>query len=192
MQRKCSICKKSFEKKDLHFSGLKCYCSPECGAKLAIILRTKKEKEIDKADRKELKARKDKMNETIPYWTKKTQVEFNKFIRLRDKNMPCISCGRHISADHLRGGDYDCGHYRSVGSCPSLRFDPMNAHKQCKNCNRDKSGNIVEYRIELARRIGLQNLEWLEGPHEPKRYRVKDLQLIHQQMKRLIKGLGEC
>ena len=186
--RKCSICKKVSD--NIFTVGLKRYCSPECGAILGLELHAKKASDRLKADRKELKARKDKLNETIPYWTKKAQIEFNKFIRLRDEKEPCISCGRFIDTDYLRGGNYDCGHYRSTGATPELRFDPMNAHKQCKQCNRDMSGNVVNYRINLIKRIGQENVDWIEGYHEPKRYRVQDLKLLHEQFKRLIKNLN--
>ena len=187
--RKCSICKKSYDKSKLFFVGLKCYCSAECGAILGLELHTKKSNERLKADKKDLKIRKDKLNDTIPNWIKKVQFEFNKFVRLRDKDEPCISCSRHITADYLRGGNYDCGHYRSVGSNPTLRFEPLNAHKQCKHCNRDLSGNVVDYRINLVKRIGQDNVDWIEGPHEPKHYRVEDLKLLHTHFKRLIKQL---
>ncbi len=191
MQRKCSICKKKFDKEDLRFTGIKCYCSAECGAALSLELLAKKNEAIAKKARSELKARKEKLDATIPVWTKRAQVDFNRYIRLRDKNDGCISCGRFINNDHLRGGDYDCGHYRSVGSCRELRFDPLNAHKQCKHCNRDLSGNVVEYRINLIKKIGTKKLAWLEGPHEPKRYRVEDLKQISAHYRNLIKELSK-
>ena len=188
--RKCSICKNSYDKTKLFFVGLKCYCGPECGAVLGLELHTKKSTERLKADKRELKIRKDKINETVPHWIKKVQLEFNKFIRIRDKDEPCISCSTVKYKDNLiTGSRWDCGHYRSVGSCPTLRFDPMNAHKQCVSCNRNKSGNIVEYRLGLIRRIGQDNVDWIEGPHEPKHYRVEDLKLLHTHFKRLIKQL---
>lgn len=56
-----------------------------------------------------------------------------------------------------------------------MRFNELNAHKQCKHCNRDKSGNIVEYRINLSNRIGKHLLHWLEGPHEAKKYTISEL-----------------
>jgi hypothetical protein len=165
--------------------GLKAFCSTECASEFAKKEVTKEYAKEEKAKRKELRARKDKLNETVPHWTKKVQTEFNKYVRLRDKNMPCISCGKEATKEFLTGSGWDCGHYRSVGSSPELRFEPLNAHKQCVKCNQFKSGNVVEYRIELARRIGPKNLEWLEGPHEPKRYRVPELKELHEHFKGL-------
>ena len=54
----------------------------------------------------------------------------------------------------------------------------MNVHKQCAPCNNHKSGDIVNYRIELVKRIGADKVDWLEGPHDPKRYTIEDLKTI--------------
>ena len=40
------------------------------------------------------------------------------------------------------------------------------------------SGNIVEYRKGLLRRIGKDRLEWLESDHELKKYSHDDLRRI--------------
>ena len=188
MARRCSVCKAQ----DARFNaGLKYYCSPECGAKLALILREKAKKESDKIARRELKQRKDKLDETVPIWTKKAQQAFNAYIRARDHDRPCISCGKyeHELMHSTRGGLWDCGHYRSVGSCPELRFETLNAHKQCKKCNSFLSGNIVEYRFGIAARLSISELQWLEGPHKAKRYRVEELKEITQIFKAKLKEL---
>lgn len=70
------------------------------------------------------------------------------------------------------------GHYRSVGACPELRFEPLNIHRQCVKCNRNLSGNAVEYRIRLVQRIGAETVAWLEGPHEPRKYTVDEIKTI--------------
>ena len=70
------------------------------------------------------------------------------------------------------------GHYRSVGACPELRFEPLNIHRQCVKCNRNLSGNAVEYRIRLVLRIGAETVAWLEGPHEPRKYTVEEIKTI--------------
>lgn len=118
---------------------------------------------------------------------KLTQPEFNKFIRERDQDEDCISCGRSNAEVELTdgwktGGAWDCGHYLSVGSHPELRFEELNAHKQCKSCN-GGSGQYTrknhtvseEYRPRLIDRIGQANVDWLEGPHDAKNYTAADL-----------------
>lgn len=83
-----------------------------------------------------------------------------------------MSCGRHHQ------GQFHAGHFRSVGGNPELRFEPLNVWRQCAPCNNHMSGNVVNYRIELVKRIGADMVEWLEGPHEPKRYTIEDLKAI--------------
>lgn len=114
-----------------------------------------------KRERKKLKERKEGLM-SLSEWKKKIQTEFNKYIRLRDKDLPCISCQRHHQ------GQYHAGHYRPVGGSPErLRYDERNCHKQCAPCNNHKSGNLNEYRIHLVKKIGLPRVEWIEGDHEP-------------------------
>ena len=92
---------------------------------------------------------------------------------MRDKDEPCISCGRY----HV--GKYDAGHYRSVGACPELRFCELNVHKQCVPCNQHKSGNVIEYRINLVNKIGADKVTWLERQdQEPKKYTVEECKAI--------------
>jgi len=119
-------------------------------------------------------------------WIKDVQQVFNRFIRLRDNAEPCISCGKPASTTP---NQWDCGHYRSVGSAPELRFIEENSSKQCKRCNRELSGNIVEYRIRLIDKIGADKLAWLEGPHEPKRYTIDDLKELNALYKRKVKEI---
>ena len=76
------------------------------------------------------------------------QQLFNAFIRNRDKNKGCISCGATLS------GKFDAGHFYSVGSYPNLRFNENNVHGQCVHCNQHKGGNLHEYRIRIVERIG--------------------------------------
>lgn len=117
------------------------------------------------------------------HWLKQAQTAFNAFIRARDSDQPCISCGRH------HDGQYHAGHYRSVGSCPELRFDERNVFKQCMPCNAHLSGNLINYRVNLILKIGPEAVESLEGPHDPKKYTVDDLKQIASAYKRKLKEL---
>lgn len=128
-------------------------------------------KALADVERKEIQVRKEKLKSRADH-LKDTQRAFNAWIRERDADLPCISCGRHHQ------GKYDAGHYRTVGSSPALRFEPLNCAKQCVPCNQHKSGNVVSYRIELVKRIGAEAVEWLEGPHEPKKYMIEELKAM--------------
>jgi hypothetical protein len=105
-------------------------------------------------------------------WLKGAQAAFNAWIRERDYGLPCISCGRNT------GSKRNAGHYLSVGSHPELRFEPLNCHSQCEHCNSWQSGNAVEYRRRLIEKIGVFSVEWLEGPHEPKKYTIEELKQL--------------
>ena len=168
--RNCKQCKNEIPKvKDCpDFIGKKGYCDIDCmashGLAKAKDAQAKKERKEHKAAKERIKTRGDH--------AKDAQVEFNKFIRLRDGALPCISCDRHHS------GQYHAGHYRTVGGNPELRYEEANCHKQCSVCNNHKSGNIVEYRINLRKRIGDNKLDWLEGPHDAKKYTIEQLKEI--------------
>lgn len=116
------------------------------------------------------------------------QEEFNGWVRERDYDEPCISCGRH------HDGMWNAGHYRTVGGNPELRFEPSNCHKQCAPCNNHKSGDILNYRRNLLQRIGAVKLVWLEGPHPARHYSEDELRaLIHyyRAERRRLKALRE-
>ena len=146
-------------------------CSPACAILDAPKNQEKARKSLAQVERREIKVRKEKLKSRAEH-LKDTQQAFNAWVRERDAELPCISCGRHHQ------GKYDAGHYRTVGSNPALRFEPLNCHRQCSPCNTQLSGNIVNYRIALVKRIGSEQVDWLEGPHEPKKYTVEELKAM--------------
>lgn len=149
----CATCQTEFTKQRM---GQR-VCSPMCASK--IVRREKAE------ERATLKKRKEAIK-TIPQLIKEAQIEFNKFIRLRDQlaGYPCISSGRPLD---WSGNSVDAGHYRSTGAASHLRFDERNCHAQSKHDNQYLSGNAVDYRINLVARIGLDAVEALEADNAP-------------------------
>lgn len=144
--------------------------------------REKARKALADLDRKQVRAARERLKSRADY-LRETQAAFNAYIRERDRHLPCVSCGRHHQ------GQYHAGHYRTVGANPELRFEPLNVHKQCAPCNNHKSGDIVNYRINLVLRIGAEKVDWLEGPHEPKRYTIEQLQGLKSHYRALTKEL---
>lgn len=169
---RCKICRDKFEAK--YFLQKACL-NPKCLAEWAKLDREKKADDKFKARKKELK------DNDKSFRAKQAQTAFNAYIRARDDNDPCISCQRHHT------GQYHAGHYRSVGAHPELRFEELNNHKQCAPCNNHLSGNITDYRINLIKKIGLEKVEWIEGPHEPKKYTCTELKEIELKYKEKIK-----
>lgn len=73
----------------------------------------------------------------------------HKYVRLRDKNKPCVSCGIPYKSD------FDAGHYYKAELYSDLKFNENNIHGQCIKCNRMNEGNLNEYSISLPKRIGI-------------------------------------
>lgn len=145
----CRRCGQGFYQR----STLHNLCSPRCA-----VAEAKAKESAEKDDRKRTKAR---LAELQPrsHWVKQAQVAFNRFIRLRDADLPCISCQR------MHQGQWHAGHYLTRGARPELAFDEDNCHKQCQPCNEHLSGNLVLYRVGLLARIGAERVARLEGPH---------------------------
>ncbi|KPA87052.1 Bacteriophage Lambda NinG protein [Pseudomonas asplenii] len=161
-------------------------CNYTCGLAIKEVNQDKARKSLAQVERKAIKVRKEKLKSRADY-VREAQVVFNQWVRLRDAALPCISCGRY------HAGKYDAGHYRTVGGNPELRFEPLNCHKQCVPCNQHKSGDIVNYRINLVQRIGSDRVEWLEGPHSAQHYTIDELKAIKAEYKAKIKELeGEA
>lgn len=135
--KKCKICKKYFEPK---YSKIQLVCSVKCAYEYGKIQLEKKRKKERKEAKEKLLTHKD--------YLKILQKVFNEYIRLRDKNKPCISCGKPLK------GKFDAGHYFSVGGYPNVRFDEVNVWGQCVTCNQHKHGAIHEYTKGLIERIG--------------------------------------
>ena len=168
--KKCAICKNNFTQKH----SLEKVCSIRCAINYASKIRKKKHAIELKVARENLKTRGD--------YLKEAQIEFNKFIRLRDKNLLCISCQKPPKKRNA-------GHYRSVGACPELRFEELNCHMQCEHCNTYLSGNLIEYRKNLILKIGVEKVEFLESKHEPKKYTIDEIKEIKAKYKQKLKGL---
>ncbi|WP_338659048.1 recombination protein NinG [Yersinia intermedia] len=138
----------------------------------------------EKEERKELKVRKINAKPKA-YWIKQAQQAVNAFVRTRDSNLPCVSCGTHSAAQ------WDAGHYRTTAAAPQFRFDTRQIHKQCSVCNQHKSGNIVPYRVELIKRIGIETVEAIENNHERRSYTVEELKGIRDYYRLELKRLKE-
>lgn len=136
------------------------------------------EKRLEKAKLVTQKLKQPKLSDL----KKKVQREVNAYVRLRDTNDPCISCQKFVAMANA-----DAGHFIAQGSSGALRFDLKNIHKQCDGCNRYKHGNLIEYRIHLVEKIGLEKVEELEARrHESKKWTREELEAIRIGIKELM------
>ncbi|HHR6320145.1 TPA: recombination protein NinG, partial [Providencia alcalifaciens] len=142
-----------------------------------------KQKEVKARDK--LKARKLAVKPRS-YWIKQAQQAVNAYIRERDRDLPCISCGTYQSAQ------WDAGHYRTTAAAPQLRFDERNIHRQCVVCNQHKSGNLVPYRVELINRIGQQAVESIECDHDRHKWTIDECKTIKEIFRKKLKELKDA
>ena len=171
---RCKICKDRFEPK--YFLQKTCF-EPFCISEWKNKVKEKEWKVEKKAIKESLKTNADHVREL--------QVIFNKFIRLRDKDKGCISCGTPLVKK------YDAGHYRSAGGNPEHRFNEKNVHGQCVYCNQHRHGALIDYRKGLIKRIGLEATELLENHIIPMKYSIPELIELKVIYKEKIKNLNK-
>lgn len=162
--RKCRVCRNPFSVA----RSTQAVCSVPCAIALTEKDKARKAARAQRAERKSLREAIEKAK-TRGTHLRELQAVFNRWIRARDAGQPCISCGR------FHQGQWHAGHYRSVGSEPALRFEPDNVHLQCAPCNTHLSGNLIPYRSNLIKKIGAARVEWLEGPHVPKKLTIPEI-----------------
>lgn len=183
-EKRCKGCAKPF----LQQRAGQQACSPSCALQVARHKREKAElKKLEAAKRQERqqdKERKERLKSRSD-WMRDAQAAVNKFVRLRDlsEGRVCISCGR----DHQ--GQWHAGHYLSRGAHPELALEPKNIHLQCAPCNTHLSGNQIQMRRGLVMRYGVEFVEWLEGPHEPKKYTIDQLKQIISEFRSMARKL---
>ena len=82
---------------------------------------------------------------------------FSKYIRDRDQEKPCISCGKTFDVKQA-------GHFVPVGgSSVGLWFDEQNVHGECEGCNAFDSFHVVPMRKNLVAMYGEELVESLEA-----------------------------
>ncbi|HHC1854798.1 TPA: recombination protein NinG [Klebsiella pneumoniae] len=176
-RRKCAHCREWFHPAR---EG-QVVCSFECASAIGK-KQTAKAREAAKARAVKRQRRRAKREsfKTKAQWDKEAQSAFNRYIRIRDEGKPCVSCGSPLigKSNYLTGSAIDASHYRSRGAASHLKFNVFNVHSACTRCNRQLSGNAVEYRIHLIERIGLDRVERLEADNEPRRFDIPYLQRI--------------
>jgi hypothetical protein len=102
---------------------------------------------------------------------KKAQVVFNAYIRERDKNLVCISCGK---PEKLQAG-----HFFSVRRFDNLRYDEDNVHGECARCNLFDDSHLIFYYDNLKHRIGIERTESLKARAQIKhKWTIEELEQI--------------
>ena len=143
----------------------------------------KKQRASAKVDRAETRRRKEAIK-TIADLKREAQQAMNRWIvHARDKDRPCISCGRHHS------GAWHAGHYLSRGAAPQHALNPINVWKQCAPCNTYLHGNQSAYRAQLVYEIGQAAVEALEQDNSPRKWTRDELAAIRDDYRQKLKQL---
>ncbi|CAI1182408.1 recombination protein NinG [Serratia proteamaculans] len=160
----CKTCGKEYPPR----STTQTACSTPCAMAQAA---EKKRLKLEAEQRKKWKERKADVK-PIKHWEDLTQRVFNDYIRERDRDEPCISCGSY------QAYEWHAGHYRTVAKASQLRFSEENTNKQCHSCNTHQSGNINPYRINLTLKIGEERVVAVENDNTIHRYTRVELDEI--------------
>ncbi|MFV0894410.1 recombination protein NinG [Pseudomonas kurunegalensis] len=167
-------------------------CSIACAKAMAKDPKLQKiaAKAITKQARQDLQERREKLKSRAEY-AKEAQAAINRYVRLRDAHLGCVSCSKPASWQ----GQWHCSHFRSVGAAPHLRFNLWNMNKSCSACNNFLSGNIMAYRPALIEKIGQAKVDWLECNSEVARHDIPYLKRVKavfsKKARRLEKRLEE-
>lgn len=184
MQSKCKYCRTPFK----FYSAKMPFCrgSDECINACFAWVTEKKSKQIkaqtQRRKKQETKEAKESLK-TLNQYENDAKKYFQKFVRLRDKGLPCISCGSNTK-------DVDGGHFKKAEIYSGLIFDERNCHSQCRKCNRFLGGNEGEYRIGLVVRYGEEYVKKIEEDSVILRnykYTKQELIEIKNKYKQLIK-----
>ena len=174
---KCKICKNEFVKT----RPLQPTCTRyECMVDYANQHLSKSVKEKKKQDNKA--KREFKQNDKV-FLKELAQKVFNTYIRMRDKDLACVSCG---TTNDIQ---YHASHFKPAGGYSYLRFDENNVHKSCSRCNSQLAGNLIPYREALIKKIGIEEVERLEQPNQIKTWTIEEYQEIIKKYRQKTKEL---
>lgn len=116
------------------------------------------------------------------------RMQLHSYIRERDKQKPCISCGGQWN------DTFQAGHFYKAELYSNLKFDKDNIHGQCQGCNLFNDGNESGFRVGLINRYGKEFLDSLdvkaqEYKKESFKWDIEELKRIKKEVQILNKKL---
>jgi hypothetical protein len=201
MQRKKKPCKGNYRSN--HFEGCNelvhaykyglckpcfiewCYSTGEGSQYLRKQIIPQAKKEVERKQKASDKKQREKLK-TLSQLEAEARKYFQRYIRLRDQDKPCPSCGTY-TADL-----WDGGHFYKAEIYSGLIFDERNCHKQCRKCNRFLGGNENNYRLGLIHRFSKEYVLQLDADAIQKRdykYSREELLEIKAHYKQKIKSI---
>jgi len=148
-EKKCKVCGAGFVPRN----SFQTWCSHDCGFQIASKKEEVRKKKKAAVDRKVWEM----TNEKMAFFEKPLETEINAIARLIDNKCNCISCEPNTPIKKIFGG-----HFRSVGSNKTIRYNLHNIHSQCYSCNGNKGGKPIEYEDGLKRIYGDEYAEYVK------------------------------
>jgi len=139
----CKHCNVKFEQK--YFNIRFCLGNNDCILAFNNFVKEKKEQQRKKEWNKQKKTMTEDL-ETKPILEKKLQTIINTIVRLIDKGSFCHSTKKPLNAK------YDAGHFYSVGSNNTIRFNLFNIYAQSVHANQHLSGDQLNF-LEVLRDV---------------------------------------
>ena len=147
----------------------------------------KVKKATEKEQRKRTKEERESMK-SISRLIQEAREPFQKWIRFRDANEPCISCGT------TNAEIWDGSHFFKAEIYTGLIFNEVNVNKSCDRCNRFLGGNESGYRLGLVKKYGEKVVSELEEAannlrqYKFSREEIKNIKTKYQKLLREIKS----
>lgn len=206
-KRKCGFCGKRSNPETMFIKGPQAFCSKDeyienCAKNVKPL--AKKGRVIQKKEAT-AKKREFKKND-LSHQKELTQNAFNRlrvmqellWFQSRGIEPYCISCLKPLGGDQ-----WCCGHFKSRGASPELRYDPKNTFLQHNvRCNKNLSGDIegtkttVGYKKGLVERFGTEKgneiIDYCESHHPAKNYTCDQLEEMRRSIRKEIKELEQC
>lgn len=168
--KKCKNCLKLF----VPVQFAQSCCDYKCAILHSRLQKKLKEQKVWKLEKAILK---DKLK-TLGQYEAEAKTSFQKWIRMRDAKLECISCGENNK------DLWDGGHYKKAEIYSGVIFDENNCHKQCRKCNRFLNGNELNYRSGLINRYGVDYADAIETKaNETRNYKFTKEELIAKKIK---------
>jgi hypothetical protein len=170
---KCKLCKKEFTQ----FNSTISVCGYQCAIEWG---KLHPKKTSIKRVNSQLKSEAKEKLETYSQKVNKAKVIFQKWIRERDKDLPCISCGT------TKASMWHASHFKKAETFSGVIFHEFNVWRSCSKCNIFLNGNELKYRENLVKKIGVEQVEALEqlaNETRTKKWTIEELQLIKNKYK---------
>ena len=123
-------------------------------------------------------------NKDATYWKKRATKACHAYIRARDGNF-CISCNEPKPDNQIHAG-----HFRTRAAASQLQYHWANVNSQDAQCNKDKSGDLLNYRRNLTQKVGENLVEYLECENSTYKWTIEDYQGVEWWYKLLLKSLN--